>query len=84
MSFSEDWLINGLSSEEKQWKGGTMEKWILQAKRRRINRAKLHLYHFFLKIPHEELSDSEVEIMYLLSKEKNIQEILKEKANETL
>jgi len=51
-----------------------MEEYLLKGKKRRLNKAKLHLYHAFIEMPHEELSDNEVDIMYLLSKEKDIQD----------
>jgi len=53
-----------------------MQEWLKKDMRNSINRSKLNLYHLFLRSAHMELSETEVEIMYLLSKEKDIQELL--------
>ncbi len=41
--------------------------------------AKRQLYAVLLDIPHEELSDQEVDLMYMLAKDKQIQELLQQR-----
>ncbi len=56
-----------------------MQELLKKSMRISINRAKLNLYNLFLRSAHVELSDTEIEIMYLLSREQDIQELLEGK-----